>query len=85
MEEEFILEVTGVEASSQNVITESPNKYTGNMMQYTLHSVDLGPEYWLLALQRAGYVKQHIPHAYKENNIRSTDGIKNQYNRLTGI
>ena len=32
IEEGFHLELTGSDASTQNIITESPHKYLGNMM-----------------------------------------------------
>ena len=49
-EEGFALELTGADASAQNAIAESPNKYLGNMMRCLLHAADLGPEYWSFAL-----------------------------------
>ena len=61
-EERFALELTGADASAQNAIAESPNRYLGNMMRCLLHTADLGPEYWSFALLHAVYIKNRIPH-----------------------
>ena len=57
------LELTGADASAQNVVAESPNKYLGNMMRCLLHAADLGPEYWSFALTHAAYIKNRLPHS----------------------
>ena len=63
-EEGFVLELTGADASAQNGLAESPNKYLGNMMRCMLHAADLGPEYWSFALLHAVYIKNRVPHTY---------------------
>ena len=49
-EEGFSLELTGVEASSQDGIAESPNHVYAQMMRCALYSSGLGPEYLSYAL-----------------------------------
>ena len=63
-QEGFILELTGSDASAQNGVAESPNKYLGNMMRCLLHSAGLGPEYWLYALLHAVFIKNRLPHTF---------------------
>ena len=41
----FTLELTGADASAQNDISKSPNKYLANMIHCLLHSAALGPQY----------------------------------------
>ena len=53
IKENFALELTGSDASAQNGVAESPNKYLANMMRCLLHSAGLGPEYWSYALVHA--------------------------------
>ena len=60
----FALELTGADASAQNGVAESPNKYLGNMMRCMLHSAGLGPEYWSYALIHAVYIKNRLPHTH---------------------
>ena len=62
--EKFTLELTGSDASAQNGVAESPNKYLGNMMRCLLHSAGLGPEYWSYALIHAVYIKNRLPHTH---------------------
>ena len=52
----FTLELTGADASAQNALAESPNKYLGNMMRCMLHAVESVPEYWSFALLHAVYI-----------------------------
>lgn len=59
----FTLELTGADASAQNGIAESPNKYLANMMWCLLHTAGLGPD-WSYALIHAVYVKNRLPHSY---------------------
>ena len=54
--------MTGSDASTQNAIIESPNKYYGNTMWYILHSAGLGLEYWSHALILSVYIKYRLPH-----------------------
>ncbi len=61
-DEGFALELTGADASAQNGIAESTNKYLGNMMRCLLHAADLGPEYCSFALLHAVLIKNRIPH-----------------------
>ena len=49
-EEDFVFELTRADASVQNAIAESPNKYLGNIMRCLLHAADFGPEYWSFVL-----------------------------------
>ena len=63
VKEGFQLELTGADASAQNLATETPNKYLGNMMRCILHAVELGPEYWYFALTHATFIKNRIPHS----------------------
>ena len=42
-DEEFNLEMTGTESSSQNGIAETPNRVLVQMIRCTLDLVDLGP------------------------------------------
>ena len=63
-EEKVTLEVTGADASVQNAIAESPNKYLANMKRCILNAADLGPEYWLLALRHVVYIQNRLPHAF---------------------
>jgi hypothetical protein len=58
----FSLELTGSDASAQNLLAENPNRTFGQMMRCILYSEDLGPEYWSWALQHAMYIKNRIPH-----------------------
>ena len=60
--EKFVLEPTGSDASSQNGISERPNRTFGQMMRCILHSAELGPEYWSHALIHAVYIKNRITH-----------------------
>ena len=48
--QKFTLKLTGSDASAQNGVAESPNKYLGNMMRCLLRSAGLGPEYWFYTL-----------------------------------
>ena len=57
----FVLEVTESNASAQNAIAESQNKYLINMMRCILHVADLGPEYWPFGLRHVVYIKNR-PH-----------------------
>ena len=61
---DFVLEVTGSDASAQNALAESQNKYLANMMRCILHAADLGPEYWSFGLRHAVYIKNRLPHVY---------------------
>ena len=71
IEEGFRLELIGSDISAQNFITDSPNKYLGNMMRCLLHAADLGLEYWSLALPHAIYIKNRVPHSLiKKKYIR---------------
>ena len=73
--EGFTLELTGSDASAQNAIAESPNKYLGNMMRCMLHAADLGPEYWSFALIHAAYIKNRLPHtAIKQTPYEAITG-----------
>ena len=63
VKEGFTLELTGADASAQNAIAESPNKYLANMMRCLLHAENLGPEYWSFALTHAVFIKNRIPHS----------------------
>ena len=42
---DFALEETGPDASSQNGLTDRPNRTFGQMMRCMLHSAELGPEF----------------------------------------
>ena len=54
---DFTVELTGVDSSAQNGITESPNKSLANMMRCLLHSANLGPKYWSYTLIHATDIK----------------------------
>ena len=49
------------DASVQNGIAESPNKYLGNMLRCLLHAVDLVPKYWVFSLTHAMYIENRAP------------------------
>ena len=75
--EHFTLETTGADALVQNGITESPNKYLGNMMRCMIHTVDLGAEYCSFALRHTIYVKNRLPHAFiKKTPFEAITGTK---------
>ena len=82
-EEGFLLEMTGADASAQNAIAESPNKYLGNMMRCVLHAADLGPEYWSFALIHAAFIKNRVPHSYiKKTPFEALTGTKPNLSNL---
>ena len=62
-EEGYTMELTVLDASAQNAIAESPNKYLGNMMRCLLHAADLGPEYWSFTLTDAAYIENRLPYS----------------------
>ena len=77
IEESFNLEVTGADASAQNAIAESPDKYLGYMMRFMLHAAYLGLEYWSFSLRHAVYVKNRLPHVYiKQTPYETLAGSK---------
>ena len=72
----YALEETGADASSQNGMTERPNRTFGNMMRCLLKSAELGPEFWSYALLHSVYLKNRLYHSA----IKSTP-----YQKMTGV
>ena len=75
--ENFTLEITGVAASVQNGVAESPNNSLAQMMRCILHTAELGPEYLFYALVHAAYTKNRLPHSeINKNPFESLTGSK---------
>ena len=61
-DEGFSLEFTGTDSSNQNSPAERPHQDLAQMMQWMLHSSELGPQFWSFALTHAVYVKNQLYH-----------------------
>ena len=83
VKEGFTLELTGADASAQNEIAESPNKYLANMMRCLLHAANIGPEYWSFALTHAVFIKNRIPH--QSINMTPFEAITGQQPDLSNL
>ena len=61
-EENFTLEFTGTDSSSQNSPAERPHRDLAQTMRCMLDSSELGPQFWSFALAHAVYVKNRLYH-----------------------
>ena len=62
-DENFTLEVTGLDSSNQNSLAEPPHCDLAQMMRCMLHAAELGSEFWSFALAHAVYIKNCLPHS----------------------